>query len=160
MASESVAIDPAMHRALPMLGNYTHDAYLHLWCAQALAQFVASEAAYSIWADDIREALRWLLSCEVRRAHVAASAERGDTCGHDDPYRIGSAPKHGNYTADLEEHLRCARALGVAVGNDESFGIWSDDTKAALRFLLQCEIGRADKAFHGEAVQRRLPTAA
>lgn len=160
MASESVTSDPGMHGAPPMLGNYTHEAYAHLWCAQALAQFVASDEAYSIWADDIRDALRWLLSCEVLRARAASAAESGDTRGHDDPYRVGSAPKRGNYTADLEEHLRCAQALGVTVGNDESFGIWDDDTKAALRFLLQCEIGRANKAFHGEAAQRRLRAAA
>lgn len=76
MASESLATDPGYYGAAPVKGNYTIDAHGHLWCAQALAAIVANdEATFANAHDDIQAALRYLLSCEVKRANAALAAE-------------------------------------------------------------------------------------
>lgn len=88
MATESVATDPEMYGAPPMLGNYTGDADMHLWCANALARVVATpDAAFESWNDDIQDAIRYLLSCEVSRAkhaHAGEAAGRKRGC-EDEP---------------------------------------------------------------------------
>lgn len=77
MATEIVSPDPERFGADPVKGNYTGDAYMHLWCAEALAKVVSTpEAALESWHDDIQEALRYLLSCEVSRARAALQGER------------------------------------------------------------------------------------
>ena len=75
MASNIVSNDPELHGATPVKGNYTTDSTAHLWCASALAHVVANDDALAMWADDVQQALRFLLSCEVSRARAAALAE-------------------------------------------------------------------------------------
>ena len=80
MAPESVAaietISPEMHGASPIKGNYTGDADMHLWCAEALARIVGCpEMSFAEWHDDIQNAVRFLLSCETSRAMMALKGE-------------------------------------------------------------------------------------
>lgn len=76
MATESVAADPAYYGADPVKGNYTDDAHMHLWCANALSSIVANdESTFGDANDDIQAALRYLLSREVARARSAQAAE-------------------------------------------------------------------------------------
>ena len=51
MASESVAIEPEKYDAPALKGNFTTDAEMHLWCAQALAIVVGSRDAMDAWND-------------------------------------------------------------------------------------------------------------
>lgn len=77
MANESVeqaAIPPDMYGANPLKGNFTGDSDMHLWCANALACVVSSTDAMETFHDDIQEALRYLLHCEVSRAWQANKA--------------------------------------------------------------------------------------
>jgi len=88
MAAESVADAtcpqsepeyPGMYGAAPVHGNYTDDASLHLWCANALAILVSSPtAAVSLLNEDAQDALRYLLRCEVQRSMNAQKAEAGN----------------------------------------------------------------------------------
>lgn len=75
MASEIVTTYPEMYDAPPLQGNYTTDAHMHLWCSQALGAVVGSKDAMEVWNDDIQEALRYLLACEIKRAAQAHAAE-------------------------------------------------------------------------------------
>ena len=80
MATGSVADDPEFYGAAPIKGNFTTDATAHLWCAGALAAFVANdEASFGHANEDMQAALRYLLSCEVRRAQAALASEAADT---------------------------------------------------------------------------------
>lgn len=73
--NRSLATDPSLYGASPVFGNYTDDASGHLWCAAALSTFVANdEATFGGANDDIQAALRYLLSCEIRRAQAAMAA--------------------------------------------------------------------------------------
>lgn len=77
MANESVeqaAIHPEMYDAEPLKGNFTTSSDMHLWCANALACLVSSTDAMETFNDDIQEALRHLLHCEVSRARQANRA--------------------------------------------------------------------------------------
>lgn len=59
----------------------------------------------------------------------------------------GADPVHGNFTSSAETHLWCARALSALVATPESpLDEMNDDIQAAIRFLLSCEIERAQKA--------------
>jgi hypothetical protein len=76
MASEgSTSIEtahPEMYGAPPQRGNYTDDASMHLWCANALAAALAApEEPILGLNDDIQSALHYLLSREVSRARSA-----------------------------------------------------------------------------------------
>lgn len=75
MAIESLTTDPEMHGAEPCKGNYTTEASTHLRCASALAHVVANDQTFGLWNADIKEALRWLLACEIDRAMKAEAAE-------------------------------------------------------------------------------------
>lgn len=76
MAADEIGIDPRMHGAPPVLGNYTDDASEHLRCANALAQMVSSpELTFESWHADFQDAVRYLLSCETARARNALAAE-------------------------------------------------------------------------------------
>ena len=76
MAAEARVIDPEHYEATPIKGNYTTEAASHLWCASALASIVSCDTAtFASVNDDIREALRYLLACEIRRAKAAQAAE-------------------------------------------------------------------------------------
>jgi len=62
--------------AAPSLGNFTEDAHAHLWCAHALAILVATpDMALEELNDDAQNALRYLLSCKIRRAKHAEDAK-------------------------------------------------------------------------------------
>jgi hypothetical protein len=77
MATESVeqAVIPAdMYGAEPLLGNFTDDSEIHLWCANALSCVVSSTDAMETFNDNIQEALRYLLHREVSRAWQANKA--------------------------------------------------------------------------------------
>lgn len=75
MAIESVATHPESYHAEPVHGNFTGDAAMHLWCADALAAVLAApnEPVDSL-NDELQEALRYLLHCEIRRARQAEAA--------------------------------------------------------------------------------------
>ena len=73
-----MANDPAQYGAAPIKGNYTGDAYMHLWCAGALSAVVGNDDAFGDWNNDIQAALRYLLACEVRRARAALAAETAE----------------------------------------------------------------------------------
>ncbi|MBP7158916.1 MAG: hypothetical protein KBA36_08910, partial [Thermomonas sp.] len=80
MATISVAttetISPEKHGAPPIKGNYTGDADMHLWCADALARIVGCpEMTFDQWHDDIQNAVQFLLSCETSRAMMAFKGE-------------------------------------------------------------------------------------
>lgn len=76
MASESVATYPEAYDADPVHGNFTTDAETHLWCANALCKLVVTPAvSLGEMNDDIQEAIRYLLSCEISRAKQAATAQ-------------------------------------------------------------------------------------
>lgn len=64
-----------------------------------------------------------------------------------DPAIYGADPVLGNYTDDAEQHLWCAQALARVLAAPEiAIDEFNDDIQAALRYLLQSEIGRAHKA--------------
>ena len=80
MAAETVAMNYAveMYGADPVHGNFTASADMHLWCAGALSQLVATpDASLSSMNDDIQATIRYLLSCEIRRAEKAQAAGAG-----------------------------------------------------------------------------------
>lgn len=75
MATESVATNPEMYGAEPVHGNFTAEAEMHLWCANALSLALANpENPIDDMNEDAQAALRYLLSCEVGRAMQAARA--------------------------------------------------------------------------------------
>lgn len=64
-----------------------------------------------------------------------------------DPEVFGAEPVHGNFTTDAGTHLWCAHALSLLVASpDEPLSTLNDDLQQAVRYLLECEIGRARKA--------------
>ena len=80
MATESVtnpqAVDPEMHGAAPVHGNFTAPACEHLWCAEALGHMVGCPSTpFEQWHSDIQDAVRFLLSAELTRARKAMRAE-------------------------------------------------------------------------------------
>jgi len=79
MAIESLATDPEQYGAAPVKGNYTSDASMHLWCANALACIVSNdESTFGCANADIQAALRYLLRCEIGRARAAQAAEAAE----------------------------------------------------------------------------------
>jgi len=70
-----------------------------------------------------------------------------DTEIRENPEMHGAAPVHGNFTADAETHLWCAAALSTLVASPQtSLEEFNDDIQAAVRYLLQCEVQRAQQA--------------
>ena len=75
MTTTAIRKEPSVYGADPVLGNYTTDAAMHLWCANALAIVVLSpDATFDSWNDDIQDAVRYLLRCEIERAMNAEKA--------------------------------------------------------------------------------------
>lgn len=75
MDGETKNVYPMPCDAEPVQGNYTTEAGLHLWCAHALSALVSSpDTALEEFNDDIQEAVRFLLHCEVQRAMNAQKA--------------------------------------------------------------------------------------
>lgn len=70
--------NPSMYGAKPVHGNYTEAASIHLWCAHALACALASPGdPIENLNDDLQQAIRHLLLCEVARAKCAQEAGHG-----------------------------------------------------------------------------------
>ena len=80
MAVQSVSsetLDIESYGAKPVLGNYTSEASMHLWCAESLAHTLTGAGLenFDQWNDNIRDGVLYLLSQEIRRARQALRAE-------------------------------------------------------------------------------------
>ena len=73
-----------------------------------------------------------------------------------DPGQHGAAPAKGNYTTQASAHLWRADALAPLIANDEAiYGNADENMRAALRYLLVCELRRARATQVGEAREFR-----
>jgi len=61
-------------REKPIRGQFTESADAHAWCADALATVLSVDEPISVYGDEVREALQYLLACEARRARMALDA--------------------------------------------------------------------------------------
>lgn len=75
----SSMLNPLHRDAQPLHGNLTHEASMHLQLAAALSTILCGVGAesFNTYADDIRDDVLFLLSCEISRARQALDAESG-----------------------------------------------------------------------------------
>lgn len=79
------------------------------------------------------------------------------------PSNYDSEPVEGNFTDCPSIHLWCANALSsVLSAPDATFDSWNDDIQAAVRYLLSCEVSRAQQAFraYSDRVQAKQASVA